>query len=409
MTDTPARARARAAAEAAARETAAAEVAATGTANDGESVTEDKASTTGNPPASAPRAFLGGRDNPLLAPRGVHLCDGRLIVADTGQNRVFIWNTLPTGAEREPDVVLGQVVTTDTARNSGGAVSASTLQYPSGLWSDGRRLIVCDAWNHRVLIWNTFPTAHGQAADLVLGQPDFTGNQPNAEGVGATPSARTLNWPYGVDVDGDRILVADTGNRRVLVFGRWPTESYAAADVVIGQSEFDERDYDPKRPIWPYSVKVGPSGAIAIVDTQYYRVLLYPSLAGALDPSTRPTIIGQEGREANGQNQFRWFPEPFTLNWCYDACFHESGLFVADTGNSRVLYFDALPTTDNASANALLGQASWQVGIENRNSITATPESMYWPFHLSIDGDTMAVADTGNHRVVLYELRRSGR
>ena len=362
------------------------------------------------PLSSAAHAFLGGKDNPLLAPRGVHLAGGRLIVADTGQNRVFIWNEIPTETHREPDVVLGQEVKTDTDRNAGGKVTASSLMYPSGLWSDGQRLIVCDAWNHRVLIWTNMPTEDGQPADVVVGQRDFTGNEPNVNGVGATPSAHSLNWPYGVTSDGKRLFIADTGNRRVLVYDRLPTKNYAAADHVIGKPDFSDRDYDHEEAIWPYSVKLGPKGELAIADTQYYRALIFASVSSALHPRPRPNptrnpvIVGQNAIGDNGQNQFRWFPEPYTLNWCYDTCFYKEGLFVADTGNSRVLWFDGVPTANNTPADSLLGQAKFNVGIENRNSIKATPESMYWPFHLDIEGELLAIADTGNHRIVLHQL-----
>ncbi|MEQ8704432.1 MAG: hypothetical protein RIC19_10955 [Phaeodactylibacter sp.] len=348
--------------------------------------------------------FLGGNDNPLLAPRGVHLVNKKLLIADTGQNRVFIWNEMPTQSHQEPDVVLGQIEKTDTDRNAGGKVTASTLMYPSGLWSDGNRVVVCDAWNHRVLIWNQWPTTNGQPADIVLGQPDFNHNQPNVEGVGSTPSARSLNWPYGIDFSGGKLFVADTGNRRVLVYNQFPTEHFAAADQLIGKQHFTDRDYDHTQPIWPYSVKVGPGGEIAITDTQYYRVLLFENLAAATDPATSPIIIGQAEIDGNGQNQFRWFPEANTLNWCYDTAFYKNGLYVADTGNSRVLRFDTLPHQNNQPASSLLGQATFNLGIENRNSIKASQHSLYWPFHLTIDEGILAIADTGNHRVVLHKV-----
>jgi hypothetical protein len=361
--------------------------------------------------ATKNHVFLGGADNPLLAPRGVHLAQGKLIVADTGQNRVFIWNSIPATAQQEPEVVLGQAAVTDTERNAGGKVGASSLMYPSGLWSDGQRLIVADAWNHRVLIWNAMPTEHGQPADVVIGQPNFTGNEPNVSGIGSDPAANSLNWPYGLTSDGERLFIADTGNRRVLVFNQIPTNNFAAADGVIGKRDFRDRDYDHHNAIWPYSVKLGPNGEMAITDTQYYRVLLWRHWEEALhQPSGSSsakgpdTIIGQPDINANGQNQFRWYPENYTLNWCYDSCFHQDGLLVADTGNSRVLHFQELPTKNNFPADHLLGQANFNVGIENRNSITATPESMYWPFHLDIEGGLMAIADTGNHRIILHAL-----
>jgi hypothetical protein len=358
----------------------------------------------GNNDQSDGQVFLGGKDNPLLAPRGIHLVNGKLLVADTGQNRVFIWNAIPTQLHQEPDVVLGQVEKKHTDRNAGGKVNASTLMYPSGLWSDGNRLVVCDAWNHRVLIWNDWPTADGQPADTVLGQPDFNHNEPNVEGVGATPSAQSLNWPYGVDVADGKLFVADTGNRRVLVYDQLPTENFTAADQVIGKKSFTDRDYDHTQPIWPYSVKVGPNGEIAIADTQYYRVLLFDNLAAATEEATEPVIIGQSEISGNGQNQFRWFPEANTLNWCYDTVFHQGGIYVADTGNSRVLRFETLPRENNQPANSLLGQATFKLGIENRNSIKAGPNTLYWPFHLAIDNGTLAIADTGNHRVVIHKI-----
>ena len=42
------------------------------------------------------------------------------------------------------------------------------------LSSDGSKLLVCDKDNNRVLIWNTVPTTNGQPADVVVGQTDFT-------------------------------------------------------------------------------------------------------------------------------------------------------------------------------------------------------------------------------------------
>jgi hypothetical protein len=159
--------------------------------------------------------FYGDEGNPFLAPRGVHAAGGKLIVADTAQNRVFIWNEMPGVAYQKPDLVLGQSLLTDTQRNAGGIADASSLQYPSGVWSDGKKLIVADAWNHRVLIWNQFPTENGQPADVVVGQPDMQNNLPNVNGVGAGASAKTLHWPYGVWSDGTHLWIADTGNRRV--------------------------------------------------------------------------------------------------------------------------------------------------------------------------------------------------
>jgi hypothetical protein len=354
---------------------------------------------------SSIKVFSGEKDNPFLAPRGVCLIQGKLLVSDTGQNRVFIWNSLPEAEFQSPDITLGQSNASGVGRNAGGKTTASTLMYPSGIWTDGVVLVVADAWNHRVLVWKSFPTQDGQPADLVIGQPNFSGNEPNVAGIGHPPNARSLNWPYGVFSDGKSLWIADTGNRRVLFYENIPSESYAKADLVIGKANFEERDYDHEDAIWPYSVKISPEGAMAITDTQYYRVLLWHNWKDGLTKKA-DVIIGQESFEANGQNQFGWFPSEKSLNWCYDSCFYKEGLWVADTGNSRILWHPTLPTENNASATDLIGQDDFKTGSENKNSIWSTEGSYYWPFSLSIDEGILAVADTGNHRIILNQLNQ---
>ena len=56
--------------------------------------------------------------------------------------------------------------------------TASQLYAPRGVWIDNQRLIVCDSGNHRVLIWNSPPCTDAQPADIVLGQPDFESEGP---------------------------------------------------------------------------------------------------------------------------------------------------------------------------------------------------------------------------------------
>ncbi|MBE7367538.1 hypothetical protein [Ramlibacter pallidus] len=175
--------------------------------------------------------------------------DGKLVVADTNNQRVLLWNTVPTANTTPPDLVLGQGDFTHCRRNDDnqdGTADATpsdrTMWRPSGLWSDGQRLVVLDSSNHRALVWNTFPTANFQRADLVLGQGSFTRvapNDDNQDGVTDAPTARTLNAPYnGVDSNGMQLAIADTSNHRVLVWNTFPTTSFQPADAVLGQANF---------------------------------------------------------------------------------------------------------------------------------------------------------------------------
>jgi hypothetical protein len=61
------------------------------------------------------------------------------------------------------------LVTTATA-----PVTASSMYQPTAVASDGSILAVADTSNNRILIWKSIPTTFGQPADIVLGQKDFT-------------------------------------------------------------------------------------------------------------------------------------------------------------------------------------------------------------------------------------------
>lgn len=164
----------------------------------------------------------------------VALGAGKLVVADYGQHRVLVWNTVPTTSGAPADLVLGQASFTACAANRGASAGAATMNQPCGVWTDGTRLLVTDSANHRVLVWKTFPVANGQPADLVLGQPDLG----SAVAPGAATSAN-MATPMAVTSNGTQIAVADRWFHRVLVWNALPAASGAGADVVLGQASFD--------------------------------------------------------------------------------------------------------------------------------------------------------------------------
>ena len=347
--------------------------------------------------------FYGEENNPLLAPRAVCMYKNTLAVSDTGQNRAFIWNNFSSQKHQQASVILGQKENKNTERNAGQSVSASSLHYPSGIWTNGKKLIIADAWNHRVLIWHSLPTKNFQEADVVIGQQNFQSNLPNINGLGKPPSASSLYWPYGIDSNGIELWIADTGNRRVLYFQHIPTENFAAATCVIGQKTFYDKDYNNNNAVWPYSVKCSNNGALLISDTQYYRVLLWHNWKDALSKNA-DVILGQKNITDNGQNQYRLKPNAQTLNWVYDACFYQQGIAIADTGNSRLILHSTIPTENNAAANAQIGQPNFETHGETSLSLTTTLNNeMYWPFGIHSFDNILIAADTGNHRIIFYK------
>src|SRR5439155_22069319 len=87
---------------------------------------------------------------------------------------------------------------------------------PHGLARFGGDIYVADTGHHRVMVFPT-PLVAGMMPTRVYGQPDDRLALANS---GGTPGARTLAAPRGVFADAVHLVVADTGNHRVLVFDR---------------------------------------------------------------------------------------------------------------------------------------------------------------------------------------------
>ena len=167
-----------------------------------------------------------------VASDGVHV-----VVADTDHNRVLIWNRIPTSNNAPADVVVGQQ-TFSTASVPGNTPNAKSMRGPQGVWIQNGRLYVADTQNNRVLIFNRIPTSNGVAADVVLGQPDFTTFvEPDLTQQKNNVSAKQLLNPVAVSSDGLHIFVTDLGYNRVLIWNSIPTSNGAAADVAIGQPD----------------------------------------------------------------------------------------------------------------------------------------------------------------------------
>ncbi len=162
----------------------------------------------------------------LFGPRGAALAspEGPLFVADTGHHRLLIWQALPDRDFAAADAVIGQADFSREGRNGKGEPSAATFNVPTGVAATGSILAVADAWNHRVLIWHGLPESSNQPADVVLGQVDFASVAANR---GGEPHADTLYWCYGVTICGSRLIVCDTGNRRVLIWNEIPKQNGA--------------------------------------------------------------------------------------------------------------------------------------------------------------------------------------
>jgi hypothetical protein len=285
-------------------------------------------------------------------PQAPHASGSTLLVADYNSNRVLIYNDLPGTGPASADVAVGQV---DLDSSSFGC-SDSALDSPETAVMAGERLVVTDTRNHRVLIWNTLPTRSGQPADIVLGQPNFDTCVPNNDATAGGPSARTFNEPAGAWGDASRLVVIDSLNNRVLIWNSFPSENHAPANVVIGQSNFSNTAFND---------------------------------------------VDQDGISDGG-------PDSRTLSYPYDGIdFNGEQLCVADSDNNRVLVWDSIPTGNFAPADRVIGQPDFVSDLPNDSTGDGSgddpgPATLDSPNGCFFNATRFVVGDQDNNRILIY-------
>jgi hypothetical protein len=343
----------------------------------------------------------------LFGPRGACLADevGPLFVCDTGHHRLMVWNSCPTEDCTPADFQIGQKDFDHEGRNGGGAITASTLNVPTGVASENGVLAVADAWNHRVLLWYALPTKANQPADVVLGQADFNAGLIN-RGRDVC-SADTMNWCYCVSLVNGRLIVCDTGNRRVLVWNTIPNQNGAPADLVIGQKDFITRDEnsggtDPALGMrWPHSAVLA-DGKFFVADAGNNRVMVWRNMPSE-NGKACDYVLGQATMYGMDHNRAAYYPTEKAFNMPYGLARAEDHLLVVDTANSRLTSFSLATLAMDVPADGLAGQIRFVDKGDNRWR-EAVRDSLCWPYNVAVKGKTAVIADSGNNRILLWKL-----
>jgi len=316
----------------------------------------------GKPILTAPPSGTATREF-IETPTGVSIAAGKMAITDAGANRVLIYSSLPSSSGASASFVVGQSNFTDNEPQ--GCTQTSLNRPRSAVLTENGKLVVADTLNHRVMIWNAVPQADGQPADAVLGQADFVhctaNDQDQNRAADATPRANTMNEPIAVWSDGRRLIVVDSLNSRVLIWTQMPTDgsqNFKPADVVLGQIGF----------------------------------------------------TGSTGNDANGDGIEDANPGATTM--LFPGAVHSDGtrLAVADTVNHRVLLWDTIPTQSGTPSDRVFGQAEFNRGTENDTdgdgTANAAPSDSVFnlPRGVLLSGPNLFVTDTLNHRVLVFRL-----
>ncbi len=304
-------------------------------------------------------------------------------VADTANNRVLLWRSFPSVNGQPADIVLGQPDFTTLAPVT---VTASSLRAPQGVWFQNGKLFVADTQNNRVLIWNSIPTKNNQPADVVLGAPNFT-TVPQIDQTKATlqASPTLMLTPSFVSSDGTHLFVTDLGFSRVLIWNSIPTTNNQPADLEVGQVDLYTSI--------PNNAFNG-SAATSSSDTtnkETPALCFVPTSTDAAGNPTYPQICGA------------------TMNFPRAAISDGKRLYVADSGNDRVLVWNSIPTQNGQSSDVVLGEPDqYSDNVTSNSSIfapnlgqsasnlTPTPGGLAW------DGTNLYVSDPSNYRILVF-------
>ncbi|MFZ5628076.1 MAG: hypothetical protein ACOY5B_03035 [Spirochaetota bacterium] len=242
-----------------------------------------------------------------------------LYVNDIEGNRILFFSGTNIDAALGSGRVYGQAGSYTTFAINNPALGNQSVYYPDSVTADATGVYVADTFNHRVL---HFPGT-STTADRVYGQPDFTTNTSGT-------SAIKMQKPRGVAIAPDGIYVSDTENNRILFFPGTST----TATRVYGQSDFisNSPGVTASKMNWPWGIRYF-GGGIYVADPQNHRVLYFP-----VESASATRVWGQAGSfTANTVNNGGISAS--SLNTPSGLDIDETGLYVGDSANNRVLFF----------------------------------------------------------------------
>ena len=232
-------------------------------------------------------------------------------------------------------------------------------------------------------VWKFKPTSTSFAADSTFASAGFIGNKDGRSGS----KSNELNAPFDVaittDFDGGQILVSDAGNHRIERFdqnGQFARSGFHVAkdgSFVSSFGEFgtNQSQFNNPRGLGQNELR----GHLFIADSGNNRIVVAEASFGPLATSGGPgSDLGQ-------------FRDP------RNVCLSERGICVADTGNDRVQIFE----TVQGGEGGPLSPFNPRVAIGKDLGLKRPCAAAWREDFLE---EKIYIADTGNNRVLLVKL-----
>jgi uncharacterized protein (TIGR03437 family) len=342
--------------------------------------------------------------NSLLRPGGAVYANNELYVADSGNNRVLVFDGFAAATTLPPAVrVAGQPGFTYNAINliEGREFSLGSISWTVGTSTKGTSVApavaidkanayvyVSDPGNHRILAFSDYRKLDGtQIADFVIGQADLSSNLVNSPSNGSTsPGNSGLNTPTGLAVDSaGNLWVADTGNGRVVRFpAPFANRGNEVANLVLGKADFESTLSESSATSMsrPVSLAFTSTGDLWVADVAYNRVLRFPQANGLANGSAADVVLGQPDfvttTAGTGAGDQAYTALAAPLSVATDA---SDRLYVTDTAKPRIMVWDV-----SSAGNPQSGEQGYALGLLDNN---------YIPLSVTIHPDP-------NNQVILY-------
>jgi sugar lactone lactonase YvrE len=207
----------------------------------------------------------------------------------------------------------------------------------------------------------------------------------NPGSLDATGTAATFHTPYGITTDGTSLFVADTGNNiiRKIDIASGLVSTLTGSAGVPGSA-----DGTGAAALFQAPCGITTDGTnLYVADTGNNTIRKVVISTGVVT-----TLAGTAGvpGSANGTGTAATFHTPYGITT------DGTSLFVADTGNSTIRKIEI--------ASELVSTLTGSAGVPGWADGTGTTALFNRPAGITVDGNTLFVADTGNNIIRIIDI-----